>query len=60
LSVGRQVVVKTTERIVGDSHRVEGVIADADDEGVRLRNGEDDVVIPYDAVKSARTVFEWK
>ncbi|HEY7874852.1 MAG TPA: ribosome maturation factor RimP [Actinomycetota bacterium] len=60
LSVGRQVVVKTTERIVGDTHRVEGVIAGAADDGVRLRSGEDDVVIPYDVIKSARTVFEWK
>jgi ribosome maturation factor RimP len=60
LSVGRQVVVKTTERIAGDSHRVEGVIAAADQGEVRLRNGEDDVVIPYDAIKTARTVFEWK
>lgn len=60
LCVGRQVVVKTTERIAGDSHRVEGVIAAADEGEVRLRNGEDDVVIPYGVIKSARTVFEWK
>jgi ribosome maturation factor RimP len=60
LSVGRRVVVKTTERVVGDSHRVEGTIAAADDGGVRLRKGEDDVVIPYGVIKSARTVFEWK
>jgi ribosome maturation factor RimP len=60
LSVGRQVVVKTTERVVGDSHRVEGVIAAADEGGVQLRRGEEDVVVPYDVIKSARTVFEWK
>ena len=59
-SLGRQVVVKTAERMVGDSHRVEGVISAAGDGEVRLRVGEDDVVIPYDAIKSARTVFEWK
>ena len=60
LSVGSKVVVKTTERVVGDSHRVEGVIAAAEDDGVRLRRTEEDVVVPYDLIKSARTVFEWK
>jgi ribosome maturation factor RimP len=60
LSVGRQVVVKTTQRIAGDSHRLEGVIAAAGEGEVRLRKGEDDVVIPYDVIKTARTVFEWK
>jgi ribosome maturation factor RimP len=60
LSVGRQVVVKTTERVVADSHRIEGVIAAADEGEVRLRSGEDDVVIRDDVIKSARTIFEWK
>ena len=60
LSVGRRVVVKTTARLVGDSHRIEGVIAAASDAGVRLQTAGEDVVVPYDAIKSARTVFEWK
>jgi ribosome maturation factor RimP len=59
-SVGRQVVVKTSEVLVGGSHRVEGTIAAADDGGVRLRIANEDVVVPYDAIRTARTVFEWK
>jgi ribosome maturation factor RimP len=60
-SVGKQVVVKTKEKLIGDSHRVEGVVAEALDEEVRLK-GEtgDEMAIPYEAIKSARTVFEWK
>lgn len=60
LSVGRSVVVKTTDRLVGDSHRIEGEIAGASDDGVTLRTTADEVVVPYEAIKSARTVFEWK
>jgi ribosome maturation factor RimP len=60
LSVGRQVVVKTTDRLVGDSNRIEGVIAAATDGEVRLQAAGEEVVVPYDAIKSARTIFEWK
>jgi ribosome maturation factor RimP len=59
-SVGRKVVVKTTERLIGDSHRVEGVIAAAGDDGVKLEGPEGNFELPYDVIKSARTVFDWK
>lgn len=59
LSVGRPVVVKTKERLAGDSHRVEGVIVEADEELVRLATGEKEIEVPLDLVRSARTVFEW-
>ncbi len=60
LSAGRAVVVKTTEPLVGDSHRLEGVIAEADDRSVALDLDEGRVSVPYAQIKSARTVFEWK
>ncbi len=60
MSVGRDVVVKTTERLVGDSHRVEGVIAAAGPDGVKLETPEGNLVLPYDVIKYARTVFDWK
>lgn len=59
-SVGRRAVVKTSERLVGDSHRVEGVIAAADSGEVRLETEEGNVGLPYNVIKSARTVFEWE
>lgn len=60
LSAGRPVVVKTVEPLVGNSHRVEGVIAEADDRGVALEVEDRQVTVPYSSIKSARTVFEWK
>ena len=60
LSVGRRVVVKTSERLVGESHRIEAQIAAAASDGVTLDTGDEQVVVPYDVIKSARTVFEWK
>ena len=60
LSAGREVVVKTTRPLVGNSNRIEGVIDSAGDTGVVLKVGGDDVTVPYEAIKSARTVFEWK
>lgn len=60
LSVGRDVVVKTTSPLVGDTNRIEGVIASADDSGVVLEVDGDEVPVPYDTIKTARTVFEWK
>lgn len=59
-SVGRPVVLKTTEVIVGNSHRIEGVISAADQRAVRVTTANDEVEIPLDAVRSARTVFEWE
>ncbi len=59
LSVGKKVVMKTKERLVGDSHRLEGIIAAAEDSAVRIELPSQAVDVPYDAIKSARTVFEW-
>jgi len=59
-SVGRKAVVKTSQRLVGDSHRVEGVIAAADEGEVQLETDQGNVELPYDVIKSARTVFEWE
>lgn len=58
--VGERVVVKTHEPLAGTSHRIDGEIAaaGADAFSVRLEDGSS-VEVPYDAVKSARTVFEW-
>lgn len=60
LSVGRDVVVKTTSPVIGDTNRIEGVIASADDSGVVLEVDGDEMPVPYGAIKTARTVFEWK
>jgi ribosome maturation factor RimP len=59
-SVGKQAVVKTTDRLVGESHRVEGVISFAGPNGVTLETVEGNFELPYDVIKSARTVFDWK
>ena len=60
-SVGKQVIVKTKSRMVGDSHRVDGTILEARDESVTLRTDQqEEVDVPYEEVKSARTVFEWR
>ena len=59
-SVGRSAVLKTTEVLVGKSHRIEGEIADANDNAVRLTVGDDVVEVPLDMIKQARTVFEWE
>ncbi len=59
-SIGRAVVVKTTEVIVGSSHRIEGHVAEATDDVVRLTVGDDVVEVPLDKIKQARTVFEWE
>jgi ribosome maturation factor RimP len=60
-SVGKKVTVKTKDKLVGDSHRVDGTIEDTTAEAVVLavegRDGR--VEIPFEAVRSARTVFEW-
>ncbi len=61
-SVGKKVVVKTTAPVVGNSNRLEGVIEAAEDGGVVLAPADEQpsVTVPYDLIKSARTVFEWK
>jgi ribosome maturation factor RimP len=59
-SVGRRVVVKTNEKLVGNSNRVEGTVAGAGSSSFSITTGNQDVDVPYSAVKSARTVFEWR
>ncbi len=60
-SVGKQVIVKTKSRMVGDSHRVDGTILEARDDSVTLKTDQqEEVDVPYQEVKSARTVFEWR
>jgi ribosome maturation factor RimP len=57
--VGRKAVIKTHERLAADSHRIEGVIAAATDDVVKLDTGSGEVDVPYDQLRSARTIFEW-
>lgn len=59
LSVGQPVVVKTTTKLVDDGHRIEGTLAEAGERTARIARGEETVEVPYDQIKSARTVFEW-
>ena len=60
-SVGKRVVVKTKEKLVGDSHRLDATVQEATDDVVVLRPDGDGatVEVPFDAIKAARTVFEW-
>ena len=60
LSIGQRVVLKTRERLVGDSHRIEGVITGAGEGAVTLDvDGAGETEVAYDEIRSARTVFEW-
>jgi ribosome maturation factor RimP len=58
-SIGREVVVKTKEIVYGNSHRLEGEVIGVDDEKVRIGLSKDEIDIPIEEIKSARTVFEW-
>ena len=60
LSVGEKVTLKTREPVAGKSHRIDGVIEEADEDVVHVDIGDDKVDVPYDQIKTARTVFEWK
>lgn len=59
-SVGSPVVVKTRDRLLGDSHRIEGVIAGVEGDNVALTVGHEVVTVPLDQVRQARTVFDWE
>ena len=59
MTEGKKVVLKTRERLFGGSHRIEATIAGADDSAVRLDLAGNEVTVPYEQIKSARTVFEW-
>jgi ribosome maturation factor RimP len=60
LSVGTKVVLKTKEPVVGSTHRIEGMLEGAGAEGVTIEVGSERVDVPYDEIKAARTVFEWR
>jgi ribosome maturation factor RimP len=57
-SRGKKIVLKTKEPLAGESHRIDGVIVDAGDGRVRVATGSQEVDVPFDAIKSARTAFE--
>ena len=56
--VGQKVRVRTTGPLDGARTHV-GAIAAADEEGVTVRVEAGERRIPFDAIESARTVFEW-
>jgi ribosome maturation factor RimP len=60
-SVGKKVIVKTKEKLVGDSHRLDATVDGTTADAVVLRRDGDEatVEVPFDAIRSARTVFEW-
>ena len=60
-SVGKKVVVKTKEKLVGDSHRLDATVDGTTADAVVLRRDGDEgtLEIPFEAIRSARTVFEW-
>lgn len=57
--VGEKVVVKTLDRLVEESNRVEGQVVEAAEEDVTVATAAGDLNIPYSQIRSARTVFEW-
>ena len=59
MSIGCRAMVKTTEKLVPGGHRIDGVIAAADEDAVRLQTDAGDMAVPYELIKTARTVFEW-
>ncbi len=60
-SVGKKVVVKTKEKLVGDSHRLDATVDGTTADAVVLRRDGDEgtLEVPFEAIRSARTVFEW-
>lgn len=58
-SVGSKVVLRTKERVIGNSHRIEGALVAASEGAVRIRTATDEFDVAYDDIKTARTVFEW-
>ena len=59
LSMGERVTVKTKDKLAGDSHRIDGSIRAAHETSVTVADEDMVVDVPYDQIKSARTVFEW-
>jgi ribosome maturation factor RimP len=60
LSIGRDVVVKTTEPLVPQGNRLEGRLIQASDMDATIRTDGGEVQVPYELIKQARTVFQWK
>ena len=59
-SVGKKVVVKTKEKLVGDSHRLDAIVDGTTGDAVVLKpEAGETVEVPFEAIRSARTVFEW-
>ncbi len=57
-SVGREVVVKVAD---GDKKStLRGVIADADDDSFTVESEDERVVVGYEDVLTAKTVFRWE
>ena len=59
LSTGCKVVIKTSSVWGPEGHRVEGTLVAANGDVVCIEGGRGAVEVPYDEIKSARTVFEW-
>lgn len=59
-SLGSKVVVKTSSELEGAGRRLDGELVEADERGVLVSTGDNKVHVPYDAIRSARTVFQWK
>lgn len=61
LSVGKRVTIKTREILHGNGHRIDGRVLGTTEHGVQLVvDDEAEVAVPFDAIRSARTVFEWE
>ncbi|MBA2426373.1 MAG: ribosome maturation factor RimP [Actinobacteria bacterium] len=58
-SVGKKVTVKTKQRLVAGSHRIDGVVKEATGETVKLDAEAGQIEVSYGEIKSARTIFEW-
>jgi ribosome maturation factor RimP len=60
-SVGKAVSLKTKERLASNSHRIDGKLVRASGTSVSVALGEegDQVDVPLEQIRSARTVFEW-
>ena len=59
LSEGREAVIKTQRQLVESTNRIEGKIVSAGDSAVLVASRDREIEIPYDEIRSARTVFEW-
>ena len=58
-SVGDKVTIKTKQPLIPNSHRIDGVIVGVDGTTIRLKVQEQELGVPLEEIKSARTVFEW-